>query len=983
MTEYMPCNGWIEGMNKPNFSNRHIYEGNSPVYIMAGDRPLIRLAEKRIMLGTLRLSCRGKALEDCAEIRMYYRPGMVRWRISDPALPGEIALAVTSPGDGLGLVLQADSPEELMFSYGGLAEAVQSPGYSFSEEWNIDVSRGDDMLLRTAFLPQWLEGNQAEWTGDGKEILLSGTATARRIYVKSDGELYIRDSQAMGSIGTYFSACFQPAVDAPQAFAAGRARSERLSGQLAVDTPDAYINMACAVAAGEMDGAWRPPKTIHGNMNWSMPFVGWLVHCGHALLGRHDRMKETLRAYAAAQEKQETHTGYAMEETYTRPAPDSRFYGKGRILEDQGLYNMQTQFFHQMIQAWRCSGDSEFAALLRDALRLHIEWEDECFDPEDTGLYASVINTWPTDSVSYADGASVEETAYAYAARRAMAELTEGEESLKYARKAHRIKEAFLRELWIPEKGYPGTYRERGGRLHEDAWIYSSFLPVECGLLDAFQTAQALYYPLWALERERDGGFLFSNWIPGIWSVRENGAGENMQQACAFFQGGEVKEGLDILEKAARRYLDALIPGDMTHATVETASLFIKTVVEGLFGYRPDYPNGRVTIAPMLPFAWEKASLRTDDVSISWERYGIQVSLARPADLTIRMRLYAEELCDVTGAEDWSLEPGIGGMTLVLRLGVRDRAQVHLHVSGERDFLPWEDACQVPAGEDIFNPQGADRNSWGEHMAFRRMPDGCFRAIRLHLGADPQKEHLRRKQCTKLPEKAAFETLDLSGLFNADVTDIFRQEYLSPRPQKGCSTQVGLDGFSLWTFPCWGIRPPDMRLEKSGQVKSPAGIPFHICGKSENIAFASLWDNYPDSVELAVGCRASMAAVLIAGSTNPNQCGIENARLIFTYEDESAEELPLVNPDNYINLCPYPERASALGKKVMRNDVFNEIDAKLMKDFTPELIDLGENLRALSIRWPLPDGKALKSIRLTACSREIVVGLMAVTLIRN
>ena len=88
-----------------------------------------------------------------------------------------------------------------------------------------------------------------------------------------------------------------------------------------------------------------------------------------------------------------------------------------------------------------------------------------------------------------------------------------------------------------------------------------------------------------------------------------------MQQACAFFKGGEEKEALDILERSARRYLNTLIPGDMTHATIETANLFIKAVAEGLFGYRPDYPNDRVTIAPMLPFAWDNASMQEMSLS--------------------------------------------------------------------------------------------------------------------------------------------------------------------------------------------------------------------------------------------------------------------------------------------------------------------------------------------------------------------------------
>ena len=124
-----------------------------------------------------------------------------------------------------------------------------------------------------------------------------------------------------------------------------------------------------------------------------------------------------------------------------------------------------------------------------------------------------------------------------------------------------------------------------------------------------------------------------------------------------------------------------------------------------------------------------------------------------------------------------------------------------------------------------------------------------------------------------------------------------------------------------------------------------------------------------------------MAAVLIAGSTNPMQCGIENGRLTFLYEDGTCENLPLVNPDNYIMLCPYHPRATSTSSEISRSDVFNPIDGALMKHFTPEIIELGSNLRALSIRWPLPADRKLRGVRLTACSNDVVIGLMGVTLI--
>jgi hypothetical protein len=52
-----------------------------------------------------------------------------------------------------------------------------------------------------------------------------------------------------------------------------------------------------------------------------------------------------------------------------------------------------------------------FEPALRVALELHAEWAAASFDGDGNGLFASYINTWPTDSQWYNGGETVEETA--------------------------------------------------------------------------------------------------------------------------------------------------------------------------------------------------------------------------------------------------------------------------------------------------------------------------------------------------------------------------------------------------------------------------------------------------------------------------------------------------------------------------------------------------------------------------------------------
>ena len=56
--------------------------------------------------------------------------------------------------------------------------------------------------------------------------------------------------------------------------------------------------------------------------------------------------------------------------------------------------------------------------------------------------------------------------------------------------------------------------------------------------------------------------------------------------------------------------------GDFT----DVICMFCQAVAEGLFGYRPDYPNGRVLFAPQFPTDWPTASIRTPDFSLAFER---------------------------------------------------------------------------------------------------------------------------------------------------------------------------------------------------------------------------------------------------------------------------------------------------------------------------------------------------------------------------
>jgi hypothetical protein len=178
------------------------------------------------------------------------------------------------------------------------------------------------------------------------------------------------------------------------------------------------------------------------------------------MLGWHDRVRDEARFYtdSQVQESDKKEAKADPKSLLTEQHPDSRFYGVGHIGNDQVFYNMQTQFFDQIVEEYRWTADPELIKFFRHALDLHLIWVRDCFDPDGDGVYESYINVWPTDSQWYNGGGTAEETSYAYRghlAARDMALQAGDAEAVNYHNKMlEKIKNGFFKKLWITNKGY-------------------------------------------------------------------------------------------------------------------------------------------------------------------------------------------------------------------------------------------------------------------------------------------------------------------------------------------------------------------------------------------------------------------------------------------------------------------------------------------------------------------------------------------------
>ena len=832
-------------------------------------------------------------------------------------------------------------------------------------------------------------------------------------------------------------------ISADEAFAAGVCRSEELAGRVAASTPEPRLDAVLSCAAAEMDGGWYPPVFVHSNMAWNIPFPGWQMIFGGTVCGWHDRVKAEAEHYIRSQvtESDRLQAKADPEKRLCVQHPDSRFYGRGHIAKDQAFYNMQTQFFDQIVYDWRWTADPELGRLLRPALDLHLEWVRECFDPDGDGLYESYINTWPTDSVWYNGGGSVEETAYAYRAHQAARDMARRAGDTKavafHAALLHKIEQAFLSHLWMTRRGHAGAYIEQGGhgRTHEDAWLYSICLPIDAGLVTPEQAAESLYYTEWALQNDRlpFGGrrVWTSNWVPGIWSVRPLCSLDYLNLSLAYFQAGFAEDGWDILQGEALSACETLAA-----LGVGPASLILRVTLEGLFGVMADYPNGMVRVAPHLPAEWNRASLRTPDLAVRFERTGdtdmLDIELDRAAALEVLLPVRARRVTEVTVNGEpvrYGLVPGFGhtlvrvilptSLTVRVSVTLGDRLPQFgpLHVHGQvgqavtlHTGLP--DARLI----SLSNPQGvlvdaavtpatvtahlarppleaiatADGSHVGRHTAIARVQVGDlpqWQVIRLTVD-DPEAEAAAKAlQVEQLPSGAKWQTVSLGAVLNADVRTLYQQAYLSPRPNT-VSVQIGSDGYSPWTFPFWQNTPPEIQLDavpqllnSTGELLTPQGVPYAWPGEARNIAFTSLWDNWPTRVTVPVGRAAEALWLLICGSTNPMQCHIANAVVTLHYADGHEDALELVPPFNYWTLCPLGAQPNSAGQdENSRSDYNYATDGFCLPPVPPPTVQLGKNCRAMVLNRRLRPGVCLASVTLETLSQDVVVGLMGLTL---
>lgn len=532
-----------------------------------------------------------------------------------------------------------------------------------------------------------------------------------------------------------------------------------------------------------------------------------------------------------------------------------------------------------------------------------------------------------------------------------------------------------------------------------------------------------------------------TNWQPYTWSLNNVVLGEVQHTALAYWQGGRSEEAYKLFKSSLveSMYLGAspgnfqqlsfydAIRGELYRDFADDIGTTARSLVEGLFGIYPTLLENKIEIRPGFPAAWDHASLTTPDVAYAFRRKGnkethsIRLNFLRPRRLLLRLKARAGGVASVRvngRRASWQWDTAaVGGPVLLLDLPAANSFVADVSWQGP--------ALETPALRQTYKP--------GETLTL------AFKQARLLALSDPQQAvgkaavgpqrlqatvgtakgtktiFLRIRQGSALywlplsfavEENAAatksaaifsgrYEKVDLSDRFNDDVKNIFANQYLSPRPQT-TTLQLPTQGIGNWAYPLTTAVIDDSGLRRrageKNEVVTGDGVPFSTPSASgaKNVVFTSQWDNYPKAVSLPLSGKAAGAAFLLAGSTNPMQSQLANGLVAVRYKDGSADTLVLENPRNWWPIeQDYYEDGYAFttgAPKPLRVYLKSGDDTRSFKGFVAikGFSNRGINGGAATVlQLSLDPQKELDSLTLRSIANDVVIGLMAVTLLRT
>ncbi len=968
--QYMPENGDIVCVNGNNRYTRALYGGHTLFRLETGDRPLFATFNKEKSRNIrLFLTHRGQRLrlDSTSFCEARYQGGKRTYRLKDNSWGNaQLFIEVLARIDDEGAIWKCSA-------YGFEQQPELSARICVTAK--TKMQRNGDLGLepRESFDPTEQEDSLRilSWKGVNFSYLLLSNAVTLSVPSKEEGD---------------------------RIFLLNEKERLLLTQRLSFSTPDPYINTLAPNLCAAADALWDGNTWQHGAIGWRVPLVGWRGAYVGDVLGWHDRAWKHFTAYARSMVT-------LVEPVFPHPTQDTaqamaraekrwgtQMYSNGyicRLPDDNSRmnhYDMNLNFVDELLWHFQYDADTAKMRLMWPLMKSHLAWEKRNFDPDGDYLYDAYCCIWASDALYYNGGAVTHSSAYNYRANRLAARMAEllGEDGSVYANEAEEILKAMNSRLWMEKKGCWAEYQDLMGlkRLHGSAALWSVYTPVDCGACSPEQAFRASRYvdshiphiPV-RIEGEQETDFYTlstSDWMPYDWSINNVAHEEVMNMALAFFEAGNCDSGFRLLKSDV---LDGMFlgqsPGNFGQISyydkarseayrdfADNVGVASRAIVQGLFGISPQALYGKCVIQPGFPLQWDSCAVTTPYLSYRYTRLGnhgvvnVRQQFAQPLQIVLRIPDGEGHFVEMQGTDE--LEQS-------MQFDIPERRLDGVISSMKKDSIFF-----------LGNETGED----GKNSAF--------------YGPDPSSRF--------------YKVMELKSSFNADVDEIFKQQYRSPRPSV-TTLQLPLQGIGQWCHPHRNVRIEDNGLRDKvvkDEFDTGLGFSFLTPKNGHNIVYTSLWDNYPDSISFLLQrkMRARAAWLLMAGSTNHMQSRIDNALLLAHYADGSCDTLHLENPSNW---CPieqdyyvdglafrtsYPRplrvhlgsgTVSARLSEVVGVGSFPDEPRKENDSAEPRIIPDGA---ATILRMPLSSNKRLCGFTLRTLSNDVVVGLMAVTLER-
>ena len=868
--------------------------------------------------------------------------------------------------------------------------------------WRFTVSGFDNRKLKVeAVLSQTVVPKPVR-SGDIGSFLKPGTfepATSETSVLGSvsrlsPGSIFYFSVDGENQLSTAENAKMQSRYDAAEQW------RNKLASSVVFHTPDAYINPIGGALVMAADGAWDGKVWQHGAVGWRMSLPGWRGAYMGDFLGMQDRQRIHFDAYAKSQVTDVPVTEpHLMDEknnlargTYKWGTP---MYSNGYICRNPEKnnqfhhYDMNLVYIDELLWHFQFDADTAYMRKMWPVIKSHLAWEKQAWDPDNDGLYDAYCCIWASDALQYNSGAVTHSSAYNYRANLLAARIAGiiGENPGPYREEADRILKAMNERLWLKDAGHWAEYQDFMGlkRVHRDAALWSTYTPIDCGVGTPEQNYRATRYidrhiphiP-YIYNKVEYQTLSTSDWAPYEWSINNVAMAEVMHTVLAYYQAGRTEEAYQLLKANILdfMYLGSspanfgqlsqldVATGEGYRDFADVTGISSRALIQGLYGITPNALEGECILRPGFPAAWDSASVHTPYLDYSFKRvngkdvFDVIQNFKRPLKLVIRQNLGGGKYKDTAFSTDkvQHIE-----MPTILPKEERD-------MKDEKDMVG-----KYPLAESIAE-QAVD--AWASIK-----------------GVGNDFAEVNPKECREV---------NMDKAFNANVSDIFKNQYLSPRSPY-TTLCVPTQGIGDWcsTKKTANIDDTKFRsLIRDGvfMAKIDGDLPFRSPKEGKNIAYTSLWDKYPDRISVMLKGKASHAYLLLAGSTNPMQYAIENAVVRVEYADGTSDELMLTPP---VNWCPieqdFLENATAFPQPQLRPYRIGLASGKVSRHLFRDLhLEVNRNMAdvpgfkkavaeidggaAILLDMPLDGKKKLRHLTLRTLSNEVVVGLMGITL---